>query len=118
MTTSVTPEIVSGPNPDYAWDEPCPNCHDRWDAGPEGSAWGRQHCWHCGYTPSSGNAVLASAPDAPDWAALMRSAVTEALTSQPQVLAEAMTAALGHEGMAALARQQQENLGFSQGTGS
>lgn len=115
-TTEVVPasdvEIVGADT--EPWDDPCPVCGDRWDRGPERDRWGRQHCWHCGYTPGQAVLAMPGAPQQPDWAKLVNDAVRNALTSDAQVLAVAMTNALGPEGMAELARQQQERLGMAQ----
>lgn len=114
-TDVVVPDEVIGPDgTTEAWDEPCPVCASHWTAGPELNRWGRQHCWKCGYAP--GQTVVSQLPGAPaqpDWAALVRDAVKQAMTSEPQAMAEAMTAALGREGLADLARQQQEALGMT-----
>jgi len=112
----ITPDEVIGPAGDTeeAWDEPCPMCGSHWSAGPERDRWGRQHCWRCGYAAGQNAApLIAGAPAQPDWAQLVNDAVAKAMSSQPQIMAEAMTAALGREGMADLARTQQENLGMS-----
>ena len=118
-TEVVVPDGVFAPDETVEakpWDEPCPVCQNQWNAGPERAGWGRQHCWKCGYAPGQNAvAVFASggAPEQPDWAKLVNDAVRQAMTSQPQVLAEAMTAALGREGMANLAAEQQARLGMS-----
>lgn len=114
-TDVVVPDQIINPDGTAEeWDEPCPVCLSHWSAGPERARWGRQHCWHCGYVPGQ-NAitVMPGAPAQPDWAALVNDAVERAMTSDPQRLAVAMTAALGREGMADLARQQQEHLGMA-----
>lgn len=116
----VYPDEVIGPDGEAkAWDEPCPVCQTAWAAGPERDRWGRQHCWKCGYAPgqTTSSPVLPGAPAQPDWAQLVNDAVRTAMTSQPQIMAEAMTAALGREGLADLARQQQAQLGMSEGGG-
>lgn len=95
------------------WDEPCPVCGDSWHKGPERERWGRQHCWHCGYAPGqTAVAALPGGPAQPDWQKLVNNAVLEAMRSAPQLAAVSNTAALGDQGMAELARRQQEALGF------
>lgn len=115
----VTPDAVITPGDEAPeWDDPCWTCGSRWDAGPELSRWGRQHCWKCGFAPGGATPVTVPGPEQPDWAALVNDAVKNAMASQPQVMAEAMTAALGREGLADLARQQQEALGMAQTSGA
>lgn len=107
-------EIIAPDGSTQEWDEPCPICQSMWSAGPERARWGRQHCWQCGYAPGQNAvAVLPGGPPQPDWAALVQDAVSKALRSEPQALAVAMTEALGREGLAELARQQQEHLGMT-----
>lgn len=108
------PEVVDGVPERAAWDEDCPVCHAHHATGPEGAGWGRHYCWRCGYSPDkpvAGGPVVAAQPD---WAQLVKDAVREAMFSEPQKLAEAMTASLGRDGMLELMRQQQEALGFTQ----
>ncbi len=114
-TDVVVPDEIIAPDGEaVAWDEPgCPVCGNAWAAGPERARWGRQHCWKCGYAPGQHIQQMPGAPVQPDWAKLVQDAVTNALRSEPQVLAVAMTAALGQQGMADLARKQQEELGMA-----
>lgn len=116
----VVPDEIITPGAEApAWDEPCAHCGEAWSAGPERDRWGRQHCWRCGYAPGQNvHAIPGAGPAQPDWARLVQEAVTNALRSEPQALAEAMTAALGREGLADLARQQQESLGMAPGQAS
>lgn len=114
-TEIVTPDEVISPGDEAAeWDDPCWVCGSAWSAGPELARWGRQHCWKCGYAPGSNVEVaVPGGPAQPDWAALVQDAVQKALRSEPQALAVAMTEALGREGLADLARRQQEELGMA-----
>lgn len=99
-----------------AWDEDCPVCHAHHAKGPEGAGWGRFYCWRCGYSPDKPVAGLVQAAQ-PDWGKLVKDAVREAMFSEPQKLAEALTASLGRDGLLELARQEQERLGVQPGSG-
>ena len=113
------PAPATAPGPVVnATTEQCPACNQHWAAGPEGDAWGRTHCWRCGFVEGQNQAPV---PDVGDlqtryelFSQMVRQAVAEAMSSEAQKQAEANAQALGPQGMASVAAQEQARCGFTQ----